>query len=167
MTTADTTGHRGPLLDPALRDFVGSGVSIGVATCDASLRPHTVRAVGARVDGTRLVVFVPRAQAGAVLEDVAANGRIAVVFSQPSTHRTYQLKGRDAVATPERDAERVRGYQDAFADELAGIGFAREYTAALLEGVDDELVGLAFTPEAAFVSTPGPQAGAAIGDGTR
>ena len=31
-----------------------------------------------------------------MLDDIAANGMIAVVFSQPSTHRTIQLKGTDA-----------------------------------------------------------------------
>jgi len=51
MTTADTTGQRGPLLDPALRDFVGSGVSIGAAHAgDGVEHQRAQRLVGGGVD---------------------------------------------------------------------------------------------------------------------
>jgi hypothetical protein len=153
-----------PLLDEDLCAFVRSGVSVGVATRDAAMRPHVTRVVGTRHDGERVVVLLPRAQALDVIADVEANGRIAMVITQPSTHRTYQFKASDARIVPsEHDArECAEAYRDAFARELQLVGWPHAYTEALLEGIDDELVCIAFTPEAAFLGTPGPKAGDAI-----
>jgi hypothetical protein len=151
----------GPMLDGELREFVRGGVSIGIATRDAALRSHMARAVGCRHDGGRIVVLLPRLQAVEVLADVEANGRVAVVFTEPSTHRTYQIKGRDAVVAPggPDDRDQALAYRDALAANLASVGWPPRYTAALLEGVDDELVGIAFTPDGVFIGTPGPHAG--------
>jgi hypothetical protein len=149
------------VLDPELCAFVRGGVSIGIATRDAALRPHAVRALGTRLDGRSLVLLVPRGQARAVLDDVAANGQIAVVFSRPSTHRTYQLKGDHARIVPVEpgDAAIVRDSADAFSAELALLGYPRPFVDALLAGGRDELVGIAFTPASAFDATPGPRSG--------
>lgn len=161
---ADRTPVPAPLADADLCGFVRSGVSIAVATCDAQGRSHVVRAVGSRHDGGSLAVFVPTAQATAVLADVAARGRVAVGFSQPSTHRTVQLKGEDARVAPLDAADRdaVRAYHAAFAADLHSIGYGQAFTDALLAGIDDDLVAIVFTPGAAFNGTPGPQAGASV-----
>jgi len=150
-----------PVLDAGLCAFIRQGVSIGVATRDASLRPHVVRALGCRHDGRRVVLFVPSGQAHAVLDDVAATGQVAVVFSQPSTHRTYQLKGRDACAVPLDEADRRLAFEcsSAFAADLRSVGYSQAFTAALLRGLDDEIAGIAFTPAEAFEGTPGPRSG--------
>lgn len=141
--------------------FVTGGVSIGVASRDAALNPHVVRALGLRVDGPRLVVLVPVEQARDVLDDVAANAGVALVCSQPSTHRTCQLKGVDARIVPLAGGDRALAfaYRDALARDLGSVGYAPAFCAALLDGIDGELLGIAFTPEAAFTGTPGPQAG--------
>ena len=155
--------------DDALRAFACGGVSIGLATRDAALRPHVVRGVGLRLDGPRVVVLVPRAQAREVREDVADNGRVALVLSQPSTHRTYQLKGRGARAAEAGPEDRAvaAAYLDAFAAELAKVGWPKPYVAALLEGFDDALVAVAFEPEGVFIGTPGPRAGDPLHAGER
>ena len=93
------------------------------------------------------------------------NGRIAVVFTRPTTHRSLQLKGDDAALVRLRpdDAARVAGYRDAMVAELGGNGISEALTRALLAGGDDELVAIEFTPVAAFVQTPGPDAGKPLG----
>ena len=47
--------------------------------------------------------------------------------------------------------------------ELGGNGISEALTRALLAGGDDELVAIEFTPVAAFVQTPGPDAGKPLG----
>jgi hypothetical protein len=148
-------------VDPELSAFVLGGVSIAVGTRDADCRPHLTRAIGCSFDGRRLTLFVVGAQSQAVLEDVASNRLVAAVFTRPSTHRTVQLKGGDAAIVPvhPEDVERIAAYGSAFVAELESIGYPRHFTEALLGLGDGEIVGIAFTPGAAFSGTPGPRAG--------
>src|SRR5262245_14103009 len=85
-------------LDEANLDFIASGVSIFVASRDISIVRTLVRALGCRIapDRQRISVFVASFQCLALLQDVRATRVFAAVFSQPSTHRTIQLKGTDA-----------------------------------------------------------------------
>ena len=141
--------------------FVTGGVSLGLGTRDAAMRPHAVRAVGLRCEPARLVVFVPRSQATDTLADIGDNGRVSLVANEPSTHRTYQLKGDDAhvVEPVPADHRLVLAYRDAFGAALDAIGWPRAFTEALLQGIDEPLVGIAFTPTSVFDATPGPRAG--------
>jgi hypothetical protein len=106
-------------------------------------------------------LFLLAEQACALLADIRLNGRIAVVFTRPTTHRSLQLKGDDATLAHLRpgDAARVADYRDAMVTELEGTGISEALTRALLAGDDDGLVAVEFTPAAAFVQTPGPDAG--------
>jgi hypothetical protein len=103
-------------------------------------------------------------QVAPVLAHVRETGRIAAVFSRPSTHRTLQLKGRDARVepVPPADLPIVARYRDAFVTELVAIGYAEELIRTLLDFPDDELVMLSFTPQEAYSQTPGPNAGRAL-----
>ncbi len=156
----------GTLLDAANGAFVESGLSIVVAARDAANVPTLVRAYGCRVapDRRRVSVFVAPAQCPELLEDVRSTGAVAVVFSQPSTHRTIQLKGTDAAV--ERleagDADRMARQTKAFCADLALLGFAPTMGHTLLASAGEDLVAIAFTPNAAFVQTPGPRAGAPL-----
>jgi hypothetical protein len=165
--TAPDLAAPGSLLDQGLCAFVGGGVSIGIGARDDRRRPHTVRAIGARRDGARIVLFVPRRQGRRVLEDVAANGRIAVVFSQPSTHRTVQLKGRDARIVPLEPGDRALAlaYRDALSADLQRIGYPPTLAIALLEGLDEGADAVVFTPDEGYDATPGPRAGAPLKGG--
>jgi hypothetical protein len=152
-----------PNLDPSQLAFMRSGVSISVASCDRNGVPQTVRAIGCRVsdDGRRVTVFVPEAKSQAVQRDLFASGAIAVAFTQPSTHRTMQLKSRDARVTalaPE-DAQVVDAYRDAFVAEVGALGFPEAMVRTLLSCPPDELVALSFCPSEAYSQTPGPNAG--------
>lgn len=137
-------------------------VSIIVGTRDAALRPHVMRAVGARLadDRRRLTVLLPEAGSADVLADLRANGRIAVVFSEPTTHHTLQVKGDDAVvaACGPDDRELAARTLEGFVGEIATLGFAPEVAHTLL-GHDDDLVAVQFTIAEAFEQTPGPAAG--------
>ena len=163
MNATDSGAAASPL-DDAAWALVAGGASIGIGTRDARLRPHVVRAVGGRRDGARLVVFVPARPGRPVLDDIAANGRIAVVVSRPSTHRTVQLKGRDARIVPLEPGDRrlARAYRDALGRDLGLAGFDPRVVVPLLEGLEDELVAVAFTPEEGYDATPGPNAGAPL-----
>lgn len=78
--------------------MVDGGVSTIVSSCDAALRPSIMRAVGSAItpDGRSISVYLSRRQTRQLLQDVAASGRIAVVFSQPFSHRTLQVKTTSA-----------------------------------------------------------------------
>ena len=151
------------VLDADNARFITGGVSIIVSSRNPANLPELVRAQCCRVsrDRRRISVFVQAAQAAALLGDVRQNGRVAVVFTRPSTHRSLQLKGDDAVPARLRpgDPARVAAYRDAMVTELAGINISEALARALLGGPDADLVAVEFTPVAAFVQTPGPDAG--------
>ncbi|WP_374580519.1 hypothetical protein [Pseudoduganella sp.] len=152
-----------PNLDAGQLAFMRGGVSISVASCGSDGLPQLVRAIGCRVsdDGRHVTVFVPEAKSQAVQRDIFGNGAIAVAFTQPSTHRTMQLKSRAArvVALAPGDAQLVEAYRDAFVAEVGAMGFQELMVRTLLSCPPHELVALTFCPSEAYCQTPGPQAG--------
>jgi hypothetical protein len=154
-------------LEAAHAEFIQGGVSVIVATRDAGLVADAVRGCGCRVshDKRRVTVLVDRVRAGTLVPDVAANGRIAVVFSQPSTHLTIQLKGEDASVVTPRPSDRalVASHRRQWVEELCGLGYSREFAEAFWGPLPETLVAVAFTPSAAFQQTPGPAAGQPLG----
>src|SRR5688572_12281551 len=78
--------------------FIQSGVSIMVGSRGANNVPCLARAMGCRVsaDRSRVTILVAKTQSAPVLDAVRTTGAIAVVFSQPTTHGTIQLKGDKA-----------------------------------------------------------------------
>ncbi|MGZ5182842.1 MAG: hypothetical protein ACXWC2_20380 [Ramlibacter sp.] len=161
------TSTQNPLLDAELAAFMQQdGISLTLGSCGADLMPSVGRAAGCKVAPDRGTVhlFVSRVQVAPVLAHVRETGRIAAVFSRPSTHRTLQLKGRDARIDPVTPADLpiVARYRNAFAAELAPLGYAPVLVHTLLGFPDDELVMISFTPQEAYSQTPGPNAGRAL-----
>jgi hypothetical protein len=154
-------------LDAALADFIRGGVSVVIASSNAGLQPDVVRGCGCRIsrDLRRVTVLCDRLRSGRILEDFAANGRIAVVYTQPSTHRTIQLKGTDASIVRPVPADRLlaRDHQERWIQELCQLGYTREFAAAIWGPLPESLAAIAFTPSAAFQQTPGPAAGQPLG----
>lgn len=155
-----------PLVAPAIAEFIQSGLSITVAGRGERLVPSIAKAVGCRVDaaGREVTVLLFAEPAATVCRDIASNGHIAVCFSQPSTNRTVQLKGRDArtaLATAP-DLAAARACLDRLLDDLGPLGFSREMLEAFFWGPPGDLLAVRFTPEAAFAQTPGPNAGSAL-----
>ncbi|MGE5622418.1 MAG: hypothetical protein ACM3WS_04605 [Bacillota bacterium] len=150
------------LIDAAHAAFIEGGVSITVAACDRANMPFLARACGCKVTGDgRVTIFVSATQAAQVLTCARDNGAVAVVFSQPSTHRTLQLKGSDAAVGPlaDGDLQRIRAYREAFAQDVQKLGFAKILIRTLLSYPSGDIVALGFTPSEAFSQTPGPKAG--------
>lgn len=143
--------------------LVDRGVSTIVASRDAQLRPSVMRAVGARIstNGQRITVFLRRSQSRQLLADIATTGHIAVVFSDPPSHRTVQVKATAAVqrAVQPADEPALQSYLSAMQHAVAQVGYGPRYTAAMLNAPRDDLVAVEFLPEAAFDQTPGPHAG--------
>jgi len=142
---------------------VQSGVSVVAASRDEGLVPSIARVSGCRVSTDRraLTVFIPASQAAELVDDVSTSGRIAVVFSQPSTHRTLQVKADDARVRALRpdEAPIIARYVEAFAREIASLGHTEAQAHALFECRLEDLVAIDFVPNAAFEQTPGPKAG--------
>jgi hypothetical protein len=155
-----------PQLDEEHAAFIQGGVSIVASSCSTQHVPSIGRIAGCRVapDRRRITVFHAASQAAQVLADVRAGGRIAVVFSRPTTHRSFQLKSDDATArAPTADELAVvHHHTEAFAAEIALLGHPHEHACALLACADEDLVAIDFTPNAAFEQTPGPSAGKQI-----
>lgn len=153
-------------LDPDLAAFIVGDVSISVASCDGRLEPAIVRGLGTRVSADRrlVTVYVARSQGAALLRDVEACARIAVVWSRPTTNRTVQFKGRDARIVPlvPGDVDAVTAHTAGFAAEIAALGYAPELGHRLLACAAEDLVAIAFSPAECFAQTPGPGAGARL-----
>jgi hypothetical protein len=149
--------------------FIQGGVGMSAATCRSGALPNIARATGCRVSADRSVVtlLLAATPGAAVLDDIRRGAAIAVVFTQPSTHRTLQLKGDDAriVALEPGDVDLVESYVRAFAADVAPFGFSEAYMRALLACPQDDLVAVRFTIAAAFSQTPGPRAGEPLAAG--
>lgn len=136
---------------------------MSMAACNADGVPTLVRATGCRVSPDRrcVTVFVSATQAAPVIQCIRTNGAVAVVFSEPSTHRTIQLKGCDATvaALIEGDLQRIAEYRNAFVGQLAHLGYEEALIRTLFAYPSSDIVAVSFTPTEAFSQTPGPHAG--------
>jgi hypothetical protein len=158
--------EEGPLIDEELAAFLEAGQSLHVASRGEDLASRLDRAIGCRVsaDRRRVTVLVLASHCGAMIEDYGRNGAIAFVASQPSTHRTVQLKGEDARAEPPGPGDRalVLRQGDAFARDLVSLGYPECLPRLLVDADPQDIVAITFTPRQAFVQTPGPGAGAPL-----
>lgn len=154
---------KAPCLDADLAAFVQGGVSIVAASRVGKRSPVIARAAGCRVSPSRrqVTLLVASSQAAAFLEGIRNTRAIAAVFSQPSTHRTIQLKGTDAAPAPLQDGDHalIAAYTHAFCEELAPLGYHPDQVRAVLSCEADDFVAVTFTISTAFSQTPGPRAG--------
>lgn len=124
---------------------------------------------GARLqvlDGGRTVgVFLKRSQSTQLLANVRASGKVANVFSLPSSNRTLQLKGVDARVLPfgPADLPVVEAHIADFVQEVSALGLAETVVRLLFAYAVDDLVTVVYSPCAAFSQTPGPKAGEPLG----
>ncbi|MES2977224.1 MAG: hypothetical protein V4731_02275 [Pseudomonadota bacterium] len=155
------------LLTPGLIAMIDKGVSVIVSSCSPALKPSIMRAVASAISpgGGTVTVYLARSQSRQLLQDIATTGRIAAVFSEPSTHRTVQLKARSARVRPASEPEdeaALQAYGASMEHEIACVGYAASFTRAMLACQPGDVVAVSFEPEEAFDQTPGPKAGAAI-----
>lgn len=156
-----------PLLDDAHAAFVVGRVAIVAASRDAANVPSVTKAYGCRLSPNRrrVTIFVATDASRALLDDVRATRALAAVFCQPSTNRSFQLKGLDASEVPlaPGDREAMAAHLEYMIEELALIGFAEAHARASFGIGERAVAAIAFTPSAAFVQTPGPRAGTRLG----
>ncbi|HCY63942.1 MAG TPA: hypothetical protein DHV59_14160 [Oxalobacteraceae bacterium] len=152
-----------PLIDAAHVLFMQSGVSMSIGGCDVGNNPWLSKAIGCRVapDFCTVTVFAAASHSPELIAAIRQTGRISAVFSQPSTHRTLQLKGKDAriAAAEAGDQAIVAAYRDAFVRELLPLGFDEGPIYAFLDCDAGDILRISFSPCAAFTQTPGPHAG--------
>lgn len=140
-------------------------VSVIAASCDAQLHPHLMRALGCRLsqDRRQVTVLLPLQRAAQVLDDLRANGRIAVVFSEPTTNLSLQLKGDDAQVLPvdEADCALAATHLERFTVEIGELGFQPLVAQTVLDA-EDGIAAVRFTVSEVYEQTPGTRAGARL-----
>ena len=150
-----------PVLTPELVEFVHSGVAVGVATRDESMRPAFARAWAPQVSADRrsLTLCVAAAEGSATRANLEGNGAVATGFCPPTIAKAVQLKGVAVVLGepgPE-DRERVERHVGAFLAECGRIGVPAEVSNRMFEG--STLVLISLSIDEGFDQTPGPTAG--------
>lgn len=150
--------HLGPQLEGL--------AAVHVGTRDAALRADEVMAAAALLDpdGKRLTVYLPVATSGQSLANLRDNGAVAVVLSQPLTHRTVQLKGRVETIRAAREDEReaVERHAAGFDAEVEAIGLP---PAVVRRRAKWPCHAVTFVVVEAYEQTPGPRAGEPIEGG--
>lgn len=160
----DLTLSRG-VLSSDIVQFCQSGVGIAIASSDGEGRPVVGRGLACRIDEAGQVRVVFRSDANRdLLLALAGGGGIAVTFSQPSTHRSIQLKalGARAAETLAADADLAALQTTAFKAELVEDGYWQGFAERYCAFDSEQLSAIEFVPEHAFVQTPGPGAGSPL-----
>lgn len=155
-----------PPTSASVARFLASGLSITVSGRNDRLVPSIAKAAGCQVsaDGRELSVLLFAEMAGPVCHDIAENRLVAVCFCRPSSNETMQFKGRDARsarATP-LEVAAARRCVDLLIDDLTSLGFGRAMLDNYFWRGRADLLAIRFSPDAAFLQTPGPQAGTAL-----
>jgi hypothetical protein len=159
------------MIDSDNARFIQTGVSISLAACAPDRLPSMCRGMGCKVteDGRLVSIFVKRLQAAELLDNIrSSGGRVANVFSLPSSNRTLQLKGVDARILPfdPQDLPIVKAHIDDFVREVLPLGMQEDVVRCVFSCSADDLVTVVYSPCAAFSQTPGPKAGEPIAAGS-
>lgn len=145
-----------------IAEFLKVGLGVLVATRDEQHIPHCVSGAAVFLSAPdQAVVFLPHFEAAPAIANVSANGAIAVVIEQPTTHRGIQLKGRATAVRDARpdEAADIAAFVGRTLEEYAMIGLAPAVIARLVFA-PCKAVEFAFT--SVFEQTPGPGAGRAV-----
>lgn len=150
------------VLTDAQAAFIQGGASLSVASRDGVHRTSIARVLGCRVSaGGDVTLLVSASRSDRLLADVRAQRPLTMVASLPTTHETLQIKAPFAVVEPSQpgDAALVAAHVEAFAAQVAPIGYSLTFSRALLDYEPGDLIALRFTPAAVYMQTPGPRAG--------
>lgn len=151
------------MLDSDNAAFILTGVSISLAACGSDGLPSMSRGLGCKlIEGGRQVgIFINSAQSADLLDHIRASGRVANVFSLPSSNRTLQLKGVDARILPfaADDLPIIAAHVADFVREVLPLGMTEAVVRAVFACEAADLVTVVYSPSAAFTQTPGPKAG--------
>jgi len=155
------------MLDRDNAAFILTGVSISLASCGPDRLPSMSRGLGCKLidGGHQISIFIRLSQSQELLGNIRSSGRVANVFSLPSSNRTLQLKGSDARIVPfaPEDLPVIEAHIADFLLEVVPLGMSEAVVRAILAYQPDDLVSVVYSPSAAFSQTPGPKAGAPLG----
>jgi hypothetical protein len=117
-----------------------------------------------RADERVVEVFVDTQRADGVLDDLRAGSPVAMVCSEPRSHRTIQVKGAAVRIEPLEpgDATFVAAKVVAVVAHIVPLGYKDDALRAYFAFTPAALVRIVFVPSAAFLQTPGPGAGAPL-----
>lgn len=155
-----------PLLE-AETAFMQSGLSLVVASRNAQNRPSSALVLACRVrdKGKLINIIVRPSQCPDLLRDVREYGVIAFGCSQIDTHRSLQIKSRQARVgiVDADDIGAIVAQTSAFIENVVSFdhipeAVMRSYTHFELH----DLAVISFVPEEIFTQTPGPNAGARL-----
>ena len=114
------------MIDRTNAAFIQTGVAIGLAACGGDRIPNNARALGCKPvdDGQRVAIFMRASQSREIVANIRENGRVATVFSLPSSKRTLQLKvsGAQVSAFDAADLARLERHSEAFLREVLPEG---------------------------------------------
>jgi len=157
---------QGVILDEQTAGWMASGVVVTAASRDAAHLPSlaSVLACQPEVGGARLRFVIGRSANEAFRRDLAAGGPLAIVFSEPTTFRTLQVKSGSAVAVAvdAGDAARIRAHADAERAELLATNNPESFVSSFLEVDAADVAAYECVIEEIYSQTPGPGAGAKV-----
>jgi hypothetical protein len=150
-----------PRISESLVELIHGGNVMALGTRNERLTPHLIRASGGVVNSSRdkMAVLLPGGECGPAIENLRANGKIALLVMDPHTHSGYQFKGR------------YLEHRQATPDELAIADIHRSKVLAKLSGFYPTLhrlydhyapvppVCVVFEVYEIYDQTPGPKAG--------
>jgi hypothetical protein len=153
----------GPITEE-LRRFLEGPLSIAVATQDGALHPDCTRALALRPGPgpDQVTLWLPESIADRARRNLANDARIAVGANRPTTHQTFQLKGRAVHVAPAAEDARavIDGRFEAFIVEVMQVGMPRRLADRVLRWPALEIQVVV---EDVFDQTPGPGAGGRLG----
>jgi hypothetical protein len=143
-----------------LKSRVEQAASVIFSTVDAHGMSTCSHAVACRLspDLDRATLWFSTGVSPQLLADIASNGRIAFVCSNPVDHATVQLKGRTGAMRLAVEAERpfLRERVDRHLESLEAVGVSRRFVADLVHW---PAYAVEIAIDAVFEQTPGPNAG--------
>lgn len=153
---------RSTLLTPDLMAMAQGGMAVCLGTCSKEGWPRVGTGIGCRIlaDGT-LRVIVSRIANVELLELLSQGQPLAVTFSTPRDHRSFQVKSSSAVVRPaiSDDLPEMDRQTDILRVDLIGLGFPPAVARGYVSFDAQQMVAIEFVPDRVFTQTPGPGAG--------
>jgi hypothetical protein len=111
-----------------------------------------------------VTVLLPGKACEDLLTDMRTSDQIAVVFSEPSTHRTVQIKGDEIQIAPatRADLQLLDDYVERLTAEICQLGYPEVLIRGMLTSEPGGIVAVTFTPRASFDQTPGVRPAAPV-----